>query len=136
MARAKQTARKSSEGEASLEQLDTSAARIRAPPVDGVKKPHRYRPGTVAILEIRFYQKTTELLIPKLPFFRLVREIGENFKTDLRFQSFGVLALQMLSEAFLVDLFEDACLCACLDKRDTITPKDILLAYRIRGGHA
>ncbi len=60
-----------------------------------MKKPHRYRPGTVALREIRKYQKSTELLIRKLPFQRLVREIAQDFKTDLRFQSSAVLALQV-----------------------------------------
>jgi len=60
----------------------------------GVKKPHRYRPGTVALREIRKYQKSTELLIRKLPFQRLVREIAQDFKTDLRFQSTAIMALQ------------------------------------------
>ena len=64
----------------------------------GVKKPHRFRPGTVALREIRRYQKSTELLIRKLPFQRLVREIAQDFKTDLRFQSSAVLALQEASE--------------------------------------
>jgi len=71
-----------------------------------VKKPHRYRPGTVALREIRKYQKSTELLIRKLPFQRLVREIAQDFKTDLRFQSSAVLALQEAAEAYLVGLFE------------------------------
>ena len=61
----------------------------------GVKKPHRYRPGTVALREIRRYQKSTELLIRKLPFQRLVREIAQDFKTDLRFQSAAIGALQV-----------------------------------------
>ncbi len=57
----------------------------------GVKKPHRYRPGTVALREIRKYQKSTDLLIRKLPFQRLVREIAQDFKNDLRFQSSAIL---------------------------------------------
>merc|ERR1719206_1154251 len=65
-------------------------------------KPHRYRPGTVALREIRRYQKSTELLIRKLPFQRLVREIAQDFKTDLRFQSAAIGALQEASEAYLV----------------------------------
>merc|ERR1712164_169375 len=93
MARTKQTARKSTGGKAPRKQLATKAARKSAPATGGVKKPHRYRPGTVA-LEIRKYQKSTELLIRKLPFQRLVREIAQDFKTDLRFQSSAVLALQ------------------------------------------
>ncbi len=70
-------------------------------------KPHRYRLGTVALREIRRYQKTTELLIRKLPFQHLVREIAQDFKTDLCFQSSAVMALQEASEAYLVGLFED-----------------------------
>uniref|UniRef100_A0A8C3IB82 Histone H3 n=1 Tax=Chrysemys picta bellii TaxID=8478 RepID=A0A8C3IB82_CHRPI len=85
MARTKQTARKSTGGKAPRKQLATKAARKSAPATGGVKKPHRYRPGTVALREIRRYQKSTELLIRKLPFQRLVREIAQDFKTDLIF---------------------------------------------------
>ncbi len=80
MARTKQTARKSTGGKAPRKQLATKAARKSAPATGGVKKPHRYRPGTVALREIRKYQKSTELLIRKLPFQRLVREIAQDFK--------------------------------------------------------
>ncbi|CAI5534942.1 unnamed protein product, partial [Closterium sp. Naga37s-1] len=107
MARTKQTARKSTGGKAPRKQLATKAARKSAPATGGVKKPHRYRPGTVALREIRKYQKSTELLIRKLPFQRLVREIAQDFKTDLRFQSSAVMALQEAAEAYLVGLFED-----------------------------
>ena len=86
--------------------------------------------------EIRKYQKSTELLIRKLPFQRLVREIAQDFKTDLRFQSSAVLALQEAAEAYLVGLFEDTNLCAIHAKRVTIMPKDIQLARRIRGERA
>ncbi|PON69750.1 histone H3/CENP-A [Parasponia andersonii] len=86
MARTKQTARKSTGGKAPRKQLATKAARKSAPATGGVKKPHRFRPGTVALREIRKYQKSTELLIRKLPFQRLVREIAQDFKTDLRHQ--------------------------------------------------
>ncbi|XP_056670663.1 uncharacterized protein LOC130453524 [Monodelphis domestica] len=133
MARTKQTARKSTGGKAPRKQLATKAARKSAPATGGVKKPHRYRPGTVALREIRRYQKSTELLIRKLPFQRLVREIAQDFKTDLRFQSSAVMALQEASEAYLVGLFEDTNLCAIHAKRVTIMPKDIQLARRIRG---
>ncbi|KAI3852160.1 hypothetical protein MKW98_028641 [Papaver atlanticum] len=143
MARTKQTARKSTGGKAPRKQLatvvarkTTAAARKSAPTTGGVKKPHRYRPGTVALREIRKYQKSTELLIRKLPFQRLVREIAQDFKTDLRFQSHAVLALQEAAEAYLVGLFEDTNLCAIHAKRVTIMPKDIQLARRIRGERA
>ena len=137
MARTKQTARKSTGGKAPRKQLATKAARKSVPATGGVKKPHRYRPGTVALREIRKYQgrgkHATELLIRKLPFQRLVREIAQDFKTDLRFQSSAVLALQEACEAYLVGLFEDTNLCAIHAKRVTIMPKDIQLARRIRG---
>uniref|UniRef100_A0AAY4DRR3 Core Histone H2A/H2B/H3 domain-containing protein n=1 Tax=Denticeps clupeoides TaxID=299321 RepID=A0AAY4DRR3_9TELE len=102
MARTKQTARKSTGGKAPRKQLATKAARKSAPSTGGVKKPHRYRPGTVALREIRRYQKSTELLIRKLPFQRLVREIAQDFKTDLRFQSAAIGALQVLRRTWLV----------------------------------
>ena len=99
----------------------------------GVKKHHRYRPGTVALREIRRYQKSSELLIRKAPFQRLVKEIAQGLHADLRFQSTAVLALQEASEAYLVSLFEDTNLCAIHARRVTIMPKDIQLARRIRG---
>lgn len=136
MARTKQTARKSTGGKAPRKQLATKAARKSAPITGGVKKPHRYRPGTVALREIRKFQKSTDLLIRKLPFQRLVREIAQDFKSDLRFQSSAVLALQEAAEAYLVGLFEDTNLCAIHAKRVTIMPKDIQLARRIRGERA
>ena len=133
MARTKQTARKIVGGKAPRKQLATKVARKTAPAVATAKKPHRFRPGTVALREIRRYQKTTELLIRKMPFQRLVREIAQDFKTDLRFQSSSVMALQEASEAYLVGLFEDSNLCAIHAKRVTIMPKDMQLAKRIRG---
>ena len=98
-------------------------------------KPHRYRAGTVALQDICHFQKTSALLIRKLPFQRLVREIAQDFKTDLRFQSVAILCLQEAAEAYLVRLFDDANLCAIHARRVTIMPKDILLARRIRGEH-
>ncbi len=93
----------------------------------------RYRPGTMALREIRRYQKSTDLCLRKLPFQRLVREIAQGFKSELRFQTAAVLALQEASEAYLVGLFEDTNLCAIHAKRVTIMPKDMQLARRIRG---
>ena len=116
--------------------LSLSLQQKQTKPTGGVKKPHRYRPGTVALREIRKYQKSTDLLIRKLPFQRLVREIAQDFKTDLRFQSSAVLALQEAAEAYLVGLFEDTNLAAIHAKRVTIMPKDIQLARRIRGERA
>ncbi|KAK9478272.1 histone-fold-containing protein [Lipomyces japonicus] len=111
---------------------------------------HRYKPGTVALREIRKYQKNTDLLIQKLPFARLVREVASDFvwgggsggagandgaggAIGLRFQSVAILALQEAAEAYLVHLFEDTNLCAIHAKRVTIMQKDIQLARRIRG---
>ena len=135
MARSKQTARKQATpaGKAPRKQIGSKAARKSAPIQGGIKKPHRYRPGTVALREIRKFQKSTDLLIRKLPFQRVVREIAQQFKSDLRFQSQAVLALQEASEAYLVGLFEDTNLCAIHAKRVTIFPKDMQLARRIRG---
>ena len=133
MARTKQTTRKSIGRKASHKRLATKAARKSAPAQGGIKKPHRYRPGTVALREIRRYQKTTDLLIRKSPFVRLVREIGHNLKNDVRFQSSALLVQQEASEAYLVGLMEDANLCAIHAKRVTIMPKDMQLTCRIRG---
>ena len=112
-------------------------------PKGGVKKRYRYRPGTVALKQIRQYQKSTELLIRKLPFQRLVREIAsdsEVIKSPLcgkvRFQSAAIMALQEATEAYLVGLFEDSNFCAIHARRVTIMPKDIQLARRIRGERA
>ena len=99
-------------------------------------KPHRYRAGTVALQDIHHFQKTSALLIQKLPFQRLVREIVQDYKTDLRFQSAAILCLQEAVEAYLVRLFDDTNLCAIHARQVTIMPKDILLARRIRGEHA
>ncbi|WOL20005.1 histone H3, expressed [Canna indica] len=128
--------RKSTGGKAPRKQLAIKAARKSAPATGGVKKPHRFRPGTVALREIRKYQKSTELLIRKLPFQRLVREIAQDFKTDLRFQSSAVSALQEAAESYLVGFFEDTNLFAIHAKRVTIMPKGIQLVRRIRGERA
>ncbi|CAH1970707.1 unnamed protein product [Acanthoscelides obtectus] len=115
----------------------TTAARKSAPATGGVKKPHHYLPGTMALRQIRHYQKSTEWLIRKLPLQRLVREIAQDFKTDLRrYQSSAVMALQEASEAYLVGLFEDTNLCAIHAKRVTIMSKNIQVARRIWGERA
>lgn len=137
MARTKQTARKSTGGKAPRKQLSTKGARkVVVGGGAGVKRPHRYRPGTVALREIRKYQKTTDLLIRKLPFQRLVREIAQDIKPYWRFQSSALLALQEAAETYLVGLFEDTNLCAIHARRVTIMPKDMQLARRIRGERA
>jgi len=103
-----------------------------APRSGGVKKPHRYRPGTVALREIRKYQKSVDFLIPRIAFQRVVREIAQELKGDLRFQSPALFALQEAAEAHLVYLFEDVNLLAIHGQRVTIMPKDLKLARRLR----
>ena len=127
------------------EECKKAAARLakkggQKAPKGGVKKRYRYQPGTVALKQIRQYQKSTELLIRKLPFQRLVREIANDIdvcpahlRGKIRFQSAAIMALQEAAEAYLVGLFEDSNLCAIHAKRVTIMPKDIQLARRIRG---
>lgn len=98
------------------------------------KRKHRYRPGALALKEIRQYQKSTDLLIRKLPFARLVREVAQDVSSEVtRWQSSAIAAVQEAAEAFLVRLFEDANLCAIHARRVTLMQKDIQLARRIRG---
>jgi histone H3 len=136
-ARTKQTARQSTHktmgGKCPPRALAAKAAIRTAPSTGGVRKPHRYRPGTCALREIRRYQKSTELLIRRLPFQRLVKEVAQDFKADLRFQSHAIAAIQEAAEAYLVSLFEDANLCAIHAGRVTCMIKDLQLARRIRG---
>lgn len=127
-ARTKQTARKSTGGKAPRKQLATKAARKSAPATGGVKKPHRYRPGTVALREIRRYQKSTELLIRKLPFNRLVREIAQDYQPEFRWCKVAIEALQEASEAYLIQFFEWTNLLAIHRGRVTIGTKDTKLA--------
>ena len=138
MARIKQARKITQGGKAPRKQLATKAAHRSAPTRGGVKKPYRYRPGTVALRQIRRYQKTTELLLRKAPFQKLVREITEDImkNKDTRYSSIAMLALQEASEAYVVGLFEDTNLCAIHAKRVTIMPNDIALARRIRGERA
>ena len=135
MARTKQTARRSTGGAMKQPISSTIVYKSRRVlKVTGrVKKPHRYRPGTVALRQIRKYQKSTDCLIPKLSFQKLVREISQDYKSDLRFQSTALLALQEGAEAYIVGLMEHTNMCALHANRVTIMPKDMRLARRIRG---
>ena len=138
MARTKQTARKSTGGKAPRRTLNTIHGRSSSRRgINWSRGPRefRWRPGTVALREIRRYQKSTELLIRKLPFLRLVREIAQQIKSDLRFQSTAVLALQEAAEDYLVKMFQQVNVCAIHGGRVTIKPKDILLWKRIQGGN-
>lgn len=96
-------------------------------------KSHRFRPGTVALREIKKYQKSTDLQIRKLPFQRLVKEIAEEYSYNLRFQSRAIMALQEATEAYIVSLMEDANLCSIHAGRVTVMSKDLALALRLRG---
>ncbi|GAB1285795.1 Histone H3.2 [Apodemus speciosus] len=136
MARTKQTARKSTGGKAPRKQLATKAARKSAPSTGGVKKPHRYRPGTVALREIRRYQKSTELLIRSSPFSVWCEKLLRTSKQICASRVQLLVLCSEASEAYLVGLFEDTNLCAIHAKRVTIMPKDIQLARRIRGERA
>lgn len=99
-----------------------------------VRRKRRARPGEKALREIRQYQGSTSLLLRRLPFARLVREIQYGMtRQPYRWQGSAILALQEASEAHLVALFEDSNLCAIHGKRVTIMPKDMQLARRIRG---
>lgn len=98
--------------------------------IGGVMRPSRYRPGTISLREIRRYQQSTELLIPKAAFRRLVREIGQDLK--VRFQPSAIIALQEDAEAFIVDLFVSACLLAIHSRRVTIKVEDMQIAHRMR----
>ncbi|WWD17514.1 hypothetical protein CI109_101955 [Kwoniella shandongensis] len=136
--RMKNTARKSTGGKAPRRSGPYNPIPPRGNPTGGPPpKKKRFRPGTVALREIRQYQKSTDLLIAKLPFSRVVREVALSLTSveagELRWQSSAIMALQEAAEAFLVHLFEDANLCAIHAKRVTIMQKDIQLARRIRG---
>jgi len=160
--RPQQTARKSTapplERQMFIPEIQEAMARARAQPVAGKSprdrsadndnlesndksKPRqkRFRPGTKALKEIRKYQKSYNLLIPSLPFSRLVREVSQSTASttagiqELRFQSGALLALQESAEAYLTTLFEDTVLCSIHAKRVTIMPRDMRLARRIRG---
>ena len=134
MARTKQVKPRKNESFAPRKALATDI--VRKSDMAKIERKHRYRPGTVAIREIRKYQKSTELLIRKLPFQRLVREVAQNFCSDLRFAADSIRALQESSEMYLTELFADTNLCALHAKRVTIMPSDMQLARRIRGERA
>ncbi|KAF3439885.1 hypothetical protein FNV43_RR18163 [Rhamnella rubrinervis] len=113
-----------------------SATPRRTPRSSGTQrqKKHRYRPGTVALREIRHFQKSCNLLIPAAPFIRTVREITSQYSQQVnRWKPEALVALQEAAEDFLVHLFEDAMLCAIHAKRVTLMKKDFELARRLGG---
>jgi histone H3 len=136
MARTKQTAHESTGGKAPPLHLATKGAHAAAKkPTIAVRKPHHWRPGTVALREIQKFQKNTDLLIRKAPFKRLVREIlqANSKNSDMQMQSTALLALQEATKCFMVDVLSDINLCAVHGNRVTIKSKDLALACRIRG---
>ena len=135
MARTKHTARKALDGAAMRTVQASRNIAVKAPrkpPPHQMQKKRRFRPGTVALREIQQYQKSTDLLIRRAPFQRVMYEIVRSFRNDLRIQAVAIKGLQEAAEAYLVGLFEDSNLCAIHAKRVTIMPKDVQLARRIR----
>jgi histone H3 len=134
MARVKQKVRKSTGGAPPHLHLATKAAQVAVQKAIAMRKPHRWRPGTVALREIQKFQKKTDLLIRKAPFQCLVRKIALKFgKSDLQMQSTAVLAVQEATEYFVVDVFSNNNLCAMHGKCVTIMKKDMVLACCIQG---
>jgi histone H3 len=134
MAHVKQKARKLTGGKPSFHHLATKATQQCGQQIGGMKKYHRYPPGMDSLREIHKFQKTTDLLIRKAPFRRLVRKLSQNIgKSNPRMQTTADLALQEAAEAFMIDVFSDTNLCAMHSKHVTITAKDMVLACRIQG---
>ena len=138
MARVKRTqaeARRedASKGKKSLKGMKAKKGVIKPRRIVPEKTKSKVKPGTLALREIRKYQATTGLLLGKAPFQRIVREIAQGIRFDLRFQPDAILALQTAGEAYLTRLFEDANLAAIHAKRVTVQPKDFALARRLRG---
>lgn len=134
MARTKQTSRPAAGGKFARKKYPLQSKRKRGPPATGgVKKPHRYRPGTVALREIRRYQKSTDLLIPKLSFGRVMREYVLALQKEFRSQAVAVMAAQEASEAYITGYLEDCNLSAIHGNRVTVFPKDIHFVRRLRG---
>ena len=131
MARTKETARPVAKKALGSKKGKKSAA--KAAGGSGVKRVHRWRPGTVALREIRKFQKSTDLLIRKAPFQRLVREVAGAHKDGLRFQSSALQAVQEATENYVTSLLSDTNLCAIHTRRVTIMPRDLHLARRLRG---
>ena len=134
MARTKNTARKSA-GKVPRSTIAPKGKKVilEKSTTSSKKAPTKFRPGTVALRDIKRYQKGTEMLLRKLPFQRLVREIAQTSKDGLRFAASAVLAMQEATEAHIINLFADTCLCAIHGRRVTIQPRDLQLARRLRG---
>jgi len=114
----------------------TGGRRIAMPPKTGIVKARRYRPGTVALREIRKYQKSTDLLIRRRPFSRLVKEIcaqvcQDNNLRDKRFRKTAMEALQAAAEDYLTKMFSSAQCCAMHGGRTTIKVSDLRLLQQL-----
>lgn len=126
-----------------------STKKLRAPPIvvvnavtghegkGGIKKPHRFRPGTVALREIRKFQRGSENLIRTAPFKRIVRELAQDIIQEygknldgVRFQADSFEALQQAAESFAVDFLDRVNLAAIHAKRVTIQSKDVFEVLR------
>ena len=143
MARTKQTARKYSPPAAPRKVIKKVVKKVAAPAAGRsnkkeapARRPHRFHPGTVALREIRRYQKSTVNLMRRAPFYRLVREVAEDYKEDLRFKAAALEALQIASETYLVELFGETNLLCLHRNKVTITPKDMLLAQGLQALHS
>ena len=110
--------------------------RAKAAGASGAAKKRRWRPGTVALRAIKKYQKSTNLLMRKAPFQRLVRELATSHKENLRWAASAVAAVQEATEAYVVGLLSDANLCVLHAKRVTLMVRDVHLARRLRGERA
>jgi histone H3 len=142
MARTKQAVHSPHGGKSARKMLRAKAAEVdekhaakkKAPHISGVKRSQKYRPGTIALREIRKYQKSTDFLIKKRPFHRLIKEIlQDKHNAKFRVQKSMLDALQTAAEAYLVDLMNDTNMCALHAKRVTIQAHDMRLARRLRG---
>jgi histone H3 len=125
--------RKVEKADGTVVTVKVSSGKSKKAKGDGTKKSHRFKPGTVALREIKKYQKTSDLLVRKMPFMRLVREIASEYTSkDVRFQRSSLFVLQTWAESFLIELFEDANLVSMHAKRVTVMPKDVQMALRVR----
>ena len=133
MARTKETGKVSSKKAVAAKSGKKAVKSASGGSSSGVKRTHRFRPGTVALRQIRKFQRGTELLIRKAPFQRLVRESAQQQKDGLRWAASAVAAVQEATESYIISLLSDANLCALHSRRVTAMPRDLQLARRLRG---
>jgi histone H3 len=134
MARMKLTANKDTTIKRAIREPMTHAVKSKLHSTKAVEKPsNRFRPAKVALLEIRPFQQSVDNLISPMSFAKLIRGIAEDKGMHVNFQGSAIQALQSATEAYAIELLQDSNICAMLEKRVTIMPKDIKLARRIRG---